>query len=139
MVGCAFSGIVTGDYSGALAGESYGDMYGCYAQQATAQALIYKVKRNLNNASDVVFPTFKACYWVGDEGDVVFGSADVEEYATIVDCNVVSRIENVTATMNNALTEVNNNTEYAYGSGYQYQTNEGEDATVFPVKATKPQ
>ena len=139
MVGCDFSGIVTGDYSGALAGESYGDMYGCYAQQATAQALIYKVKRNLNNASDVVFPTFKACYWVGDEGDVVFGSADVEEYATIVDCNVVSRIENVTATMNNALTEVNNNTEYAYGSGYQYQTNEGENAIVFPVKATKPQ
>lgn len=139
MVGCAFSGIVTGDYSGALAGESYGDMYGCYAQQATAQALIYKVKRNLNNASDVVFPTFKACYWVGDEGDVVFGSADVEEYATIVDCSVVSRIENVTATMNNALTEVNNNTEYAYGSGYQYQTNEGENATAFPVKATKPQ
>ena len=114
-------------------------MYGCYAQQATAKALIYKVKRNLNNASDVVFPTFKACYWVGNEGDVVFGSADVEEYATIVDCNVVSRIENVTATMNNALTEVNNNTEYAYGSGYQYQTNEGEDATAFPVKATKPQ
>ena len=139
MVGCAFSGTVTGDYSGALAGESYGDMYGCYAQQATAKALIYKVKRNLNNASDVVFPTFKACYWVGDEGDAVFGSDDVADYANIESCESVSGVESVMTTMNKALDEVNGNTEYAYGSGYQYQTNKGEDATVFPVKATKPQ
>lgn len=137
MIGCAFSGKVTGDYSGALAGESYGDMYGCYAQGATAAALIYKVKRNLNNASDVTVPTFSACYWV--EGNTIFGSGN--ENATVQNCNSVSAISQVTATMNNALKAVENNNqyEYEYGTGYQYSTNAGTDAENFPVKATIPQ
>ena len=136
MVGCAFSGTVSGNYSGALAGESYGDMYGCYAQNATAAALIYKVKSNTNKEEDVVGPTFKACYWVGT--GTIFGSGSFHDY-TSENCETVSAIDQVMSTMNNALNEVNNDSEYAYGSGYQYSTNTSDDAQTFPVKATKPQ
>ena len=136
MVGCAFSGTVSGDYSGALAGESYGDMYGCYAQNATAAALIYKVKSNTNKEEDVVGPTFKACYWVGT--GTIFGSGSFHDY-TSENCETVSAIDQVMSTMNNALNEVNNDSEYAYGAGYQYEKNSGDDASIFPVKATKPQ
>ncbi|WP_140392847.1 hypothetical protein [Parabacteroides sp. An277] len=147
MVGCAFTGTVSGDYGGALAGESYGDIYGCYANNATAKALIYKVKRNLNyefedeNQTDVVFPTFNGCYWVGASGSL-FGEEEsyVEEHATITNSTVVTSLSNTeTSNMNAALTTVNNDSEYAYGLGYQYTNNTGDDATNFPVKATVEQ
>lgn len=147
MVGCAFTGTVSGDYGGALAGESYGDIYGCYANNATAKALIYKVKRNLNyefgdeNQTDVVFPTFNGCYWVGASGSL-FGEEEsyVEEHATITNSTVVTSLSNAeTSNMNAALTTVNNDSEYAYGSGYQYTNNTGDDSTNFPVKATVEQ
>ena len=147
MVGCAFTGTVSGDYGGALAGESYGDIYGCYANNATAKALIYKVKRNLNyefgdeNQTDVVFPTFNGCYWVGASGSL-FGEEEsyVEEHATITNSTVVTSLSNAeTSNMNAALTTVNNDSEYAYGSGYQYTNNTGDDSTNLPVKATVEQ
>lgn len=136
MIGCAFSGSVSGDYSGALAGESYGDMYGCYAQNATAAALIYKVKSNTNKEEDVIGPTFKACYLVGT-GEII-GSGSLRDY-TLENCTTVSAINQVSQTMNSALNEVNSNGDYAYGAGYQYEKNSGDDASIFPVKATKPQ
>lgn len=136
MIGCAFSGSVSGDYSGALAGESYGDMYGCYAQNATAAALIYKVKSNTNKEEDVIGPTFKACYLVGS-GEII-GSGSLRDY-TMENCTTVDAINQVSQTMNSALNEVNSNSEYAYGAGYQYETNSGDDAQTFPVKAAKPQ
>lgn len=138
MVGCAFSGKVTGDYGGALAGESYGDMYGCYASSnAEAAALIYKVKSNTNKEEDVVGPTFKACYWVGND-HTIFGAGSLRDY-TQENCSSVSDIVQVMDIMNNALTEVNEDSEYAYGSGYQYTNNTGDDSTNFPVKATVEQ
>ena len=138
MVGCAFTGTVSGDYGGALAGESYGDMYGCYASQSVeAAALIYKVKSNTNKEEDVVGPTFKACYWVGND-HTIFGAGSLRDY-TQENCSSVSGIVQVMDIMNNALTEVNEDSEYAYGSGYQYTNNTGDDSTNFPVKATVEQ
>lgn len=138
MVGCAFSGKVTGDYGGALAGESYGDMYGCYASSnAEAAALIYKVKSNTNKEEDVIGPTFKACYWVGND-HTIFEAGSLRDY-TQENCSSVSGIVQVMDIMNNALTEVNEDSEYAYGSGYQYANNTGDDSTNFPVKATVEQ
>ena len=147
MIGCAFTGTVSGNYSGALAGESYGDIYGCYANNATAKALIYKVKRNLNydfedeEQTDVVFPTFNGCYWVGTNGSL-FGEDQsyVEEHAKVTNSEVVSTLSATEeSNMNTALNIVNSDGNYAYGSGYQYTTNAGDDSNNFPVKATVEQ
>lgn len=137
MIGCAFTGTVLSNFGGALAGESYGDMYGCYAQNATANALIYKVKSNTNNEADVITPTFSACYWVGSSG-TIFASGSLYDYKA-ENCGVVPAISQVTQTMNIALNTVNSDGNYAYGSGYQYTTNTGDDSYNFPVKATVEQ
>ena len=138
ILGCAFNGTASGDYTGGIAGESYGDVIGCYAM-GTAKALVYKIKKNLNDAEDVTLPVFTASYWVGTTGAVI---GESEENGTITDCSVISSISALSTeveTMNNALTAASVNTEYEYGATYQYSTNSGDDAQTFPVKATKPQ
>ena len=63
IIGCASSGKVVGAFGGAIAGESYGDIYGCYANQTETAALIYKIKKSMNDPADVTLPTFEDCYW----------------------------------------------------------------------------
>lgn len=73
IVACAASGKVEGSYGGAIAGESYGDIYACYANRMEAAAIVYRIKKNMNNAVDVTKPTFKACYGTGDSSKPFFG------------------------------------------------------------------
>ena len=137
IIGCASSGKVVSDYGGAIAGESYGDIYGCYANQTEAAALIYKIKKNMNDPADVTLPTFKACYWNTSSGNSVIGSG--EESGMVSQCNIVDNLKSMLPTMNSALDEVRGNTDYAYGAYYEYEQNTGDDNGFIPYKATKPQ
>ena len=137
IIGCASSGKVVSDYGGAIAGESYGDIYGCYANQTEAAALIYKIKKSMNDPADVTLPTFKACYWKTSSGNSVIGSG--EESGTVSQCDIVDNLKSMLPTMNSALDEVSEDTDYAYGAYYEYEQNTGDDYGSIPYKATKPQ
>ena len=137
IIGCASSGKVVGAFGGAIAGESYGDIYGCYANQTEAAALIYKIKKSMNDPADVTLPTFKACYWKTSSGNSVIGSG--EESGTVSQCDIVDNLKFMLPTMNSALDEVSGNTDYAYGAYYEYEQNTGDDNGSIPYKATKPQ
>ncbi len=137
IIGCASSGKVVGAFGGAIAGESYGDIYGCYANQTEAAALIYKIKKSMNDPADVTLPTFKACYWKTSSGNSVIGSG--EESGTVSQCDIVDNFESMLPTMNSALDEVSEDTDYAYGAYYGYEQNTGDDNGSIPYKATKPQ
>ena len=137
IIGCVSSGQVLSAYGGALAGESYGDIYGSYANQTEAAALIYKIKKSMNDPADVTLPTFKACYWKTSSGNSVIGSG--EESGTVSQCDIVDNLKSMLPTMNSALDEVRGNTDYAYGAYYEYEQNTGDDNGSIPYKATKPQ
>ena len=136
IIGCASSGKVVSDYGGAIAGESYGDIYGCYANQTEAAALIYKIKKSMNDPADVTLPTFKACYWKTSSGNSVIGSD--EESGTVTDCAIVSDLSKVLGAMDDALDNLRGNTDYAYGAYYEYERNAGDDKESIPYKAVKP-
>lgn len=137
IIGCASSGKVVGAFGGAIAGESYGDIYGCYANQTEAAALIYKIKKSMNDPADVTLPTFKACYWKISSDNQVIGSG--EESGMVSQCDIVGNLSSMLPTMNSALDEVRGNTDYAYGAYYEYKQNTGDDNGSIPYKATKPQ
>lgn len=137
IIGCASSGEVVGAFGGAIAGESYGDIYGSYANETEAAALIYKIKKNMNDPADVTLPTFKACYWKTSSGNPIIGSS---EESGQVDCDAVGDLSKKLDSMNNILDVLrNNNDDYAYGAYYQYERNTGDDKESIPYKATKPQ
>ena len=137
IIGCASSGQVMGDFGGAIVGESYGDIYGCYANETEAAAMIYKIKKNMNNLTDVTLPTFKACYWKSTAGKPAIASG--VESGTVTECEVVSHLGNELSKMNSALDDVRSNTEYEYGDYYEYERNTGDDSDAIPYKATKEQ
>lgn len=136
IIGCASSGKMVGAFGGAIAGESYGDIYGCYANQTEAAALIYKIKKSMNDPADVTLPTFKACYWKTSSGNSVIGSG--EESGTVTDCAIVSDLSKVLGAMDDALDNLRGNTDYAYGAYYEYERNAGDDKESIPYKAVKP-
>ena len=136
IIGCASSGKMVGAFGGAIAGESYGDIYGCYANQTEAAALIYKIKKSMNDPADVTLPTFKACYWKTSSGNSVIGSD--EESGTVTDCAIVSDLSKVLGAMDDALDNLRGNTDYAYGAYYEYERNAGDDKESIPYKAVKP-
>lgn len=136
VIGCVSSGRVTGDYSGAIAGESYGDIYGSYANYTEAAALIYKIKKNMNDPADVTLPTFSACYWKTSSANPIIGSG--EESGTVEQCATVSDLSTVLDNMDDALEAVRSNTDYAYGAYYEYERNAGDDKESIPYKAVKP-
>ena len=136
IIGCVSSGQVLSAYGGALAGESYGDIYGSYANQTEAAALIYKIKKSMNDPADVTLPTFEDCYWKTSSANVVVGSG--EESGTITDCAIVSDLSKVLGAMNDALDNLRGNTDYAYGAYYEYERNAGDDKESIPYKAVKP-
>ena len=82
-------------------------------------------------------PTFKACYWKTSSGNSVIGSG--EESGTVSQCDIVDNFESMLPTMNSALDEVSEDTDYAYGAYYEYEQNTGDDNGSIPYKATKPQ
>lgn len=136
IIGCAANGSMNGDFSGALAGESYGDIFGCYAN-VKATALIYKVKKNMNNADDVVLPTFSGCYWIKGSTPVI---AKGEENGLIRDCSVKESLtKDLIDSMNKVIDDVASDSDYTYGVTYQYEENSGDDNQRFPYKATIPQ
>lgn len=137
IIGCASSGQVMGEFGGAIVGESYGDIYGCYANETEAAAMIYKIKKNMNNLADVTLPTFKACYWKSTAGKPAIASG--VESGTVTECEVVSNLGNELSKMNSALDGVRSNTEYEYGEYYEYERNTGDDSDAIPYKATKEQ
>lgn len=137
VIGCVSSGRVTGDYSGAIAGESYGDIYGSYANYTEAAALIYKIKKNMNDPADVTLPTFSACYWKTSSANPIIGSG--EESGTVEQCATVSDLSTVLDNMDDALEAVRSNTDYAYGAYYEYERNAGDDKESIPYKAVIPQ
>lgn len=136
IIGCASSGRVVGEYGGAIAGESYGDVFGCYANKTEAAALIYKIKKSMNDPADVTLPTFEDCYWKTSSANVVVGSG--EESGTVTDCAIVSDLSKVLGAMNDALDNLRGNTDYAYGAYYEYERNAGDDKESIPYKAVKP-
>lgn len=136
IIGCVSSGQVLSAYGGALAGESYGDIYGSYANQIEAAALIYKIKKSMNDPADVTLPTFEDCYWKTSLANVVVGSG--EESGTVTDCAIVSDLSKVLGAMNDALDNLRGNTDYAYGAYYEYERNAGDDKESIPYKAVKP-
>ena len=136
IIGCVSSGQVLSAYGGALAGESYGDIYGSYANQTEAAALIYKIKKSMNDPADVTLPTFEDCYWKTSSANVVVGSG--EESGTITDCAIVSDLSKVLGAMDDALDNLRGNTDYAYGAYYEYERNAGDDKESIPYKAVKP-
>jgi len=136
IIGCVSSGQVLSAYGGALAGESYGDIYGSYANQTEAAALIYKIKKSMNDPADVTLPTFEDCYWKTSSANVVVGSG--EESGTVTDCAIVSDLSKVLGAMNDALDNLRGNTDYAYGAYYEYERNAGDDKESIPYKAVKP-
>ena len=136
IIGCASSGKVIGVFGGAIAGESYGDIYGSYANETEAAALIYKIKKNMNDPADVTLPTFEACYWKTSSGNPIIGSG---EESGQVDCDAVGDLSKKLDSMNNVLDALrDNNDDYAYGAYYQYERNTSDDKES-PYKATKPQ
>lgn len=137
IVACAASGKVEGSYGGAIAGESYGDIYACYANRMEAAAIVYRIKKNMNNAVDVTKPTFKACYGTGDSSKPFFGID--EENGNREDCEVVSDLQLVMSTMNSTIEEVARASEFEYGAPYKYVANTEDDSSVFPFKAVLPQ
>ena len=136
VIGCVSSGRVTGDYSGAIAGESYGDIYGSYANYTEAAALIYKIKKSMNDPADVTLPAFSACYWKTSSANPIIGSG--EESGTVEQCATVSDLSTVLDNMDDALEAVRSNTDYAYGAYYEYERNAGDDKESIPYKAVKP-
>ena len=134
---CAASGKVEGSYGGAIAGESYGDIYACYANRMEAAAIVYRIKKNMNNAVDVTKPTFKACYGTGDSSKPFFGID--EKNGNREDCEVVSDLQLVMSTMNSTIEEVARASEFEYGAPYKYVANTEDDSSVFPFKAVLPQ
>ena len=136
IIGCASSGKVVGAFGGAIAGESYGDIYGCYANQTETAALIYKIKKSMNDPADVTLPTLEDCYWKTSQANVGVGSG--EESGTVTDCAIVSDLSKVLGAMNDALDNLRGNTDYAYGAYYEYERNAGDDKESIPYKAVKP-
>lgn len=137
IIGCVSSGQVLSAYGGALAGESYGDIYGSYANQTEAAALIYKIRKNMNDPADVTLPTFEDCYWKTSSANVVVGSG--EESGTVTDCAIVSDLSKVLGAMDDALDNLRGNTDYAYGAYYEYKRNTDDDKESIPYKAVIPQ
>lgn len=136
IVACATSGKVEGAYGGALAGESYGDIYACYAYRMEAAAIVYRIKKNMNNAVDVTKPTFKDCYGAGDLSNPFFGID--EENGNRVNCEMVSDLQSVVSAMNSTIKEVAKASEFEYGAPYKYVANTEDDSSVFPFKAVLP-
>lgn len=136
IIGCASSGRVVGEYGGAIAGESYGDVFGCYANKTEAAALIYKIKKSMNDPADVTLPAFSACYWKTSSANPIIGSG--EESGTVEQCATVSDLSTVLDNMDDALEAVRSNTDYAYGAYYEYERNAGDDKESIPYKAVKP-
>ncbi|WP_185681408.1 GLUG motif-containing protein [Phocaeicola dorei] len=138
IVACAASGRVKGAYGGAIAGESYGDIYASYANQMEAAAVVYRIKKNMNDAADVIKPTFKACYVKGGDPSMPFFGTDAEN-GNIVDCQAVGSLSSVLSAMNAAIEEVAQDSEYEYGAPHAYVENTEDDSSAIPYKAVLPQ
>lgn len=140
IVACAVSGVISGSFSGAIAGESYGDIYASYVREIEASAVVYHIKRNMNDLSDVVKPTFKNCYGIGGQ-PTSFVVKGVED-GKIVDCRILG-YEVLTQTeisnMNATIKDVAASPVFEYGQSYEYTENDGADKDIFPWKAELPQ
>lgn len=133
IVACAVSGTVVGAYGGALAGESYGDIYASYSKNIDTSALVYYIKRNMNNVSDVEKPTFKSCYGIGSLASVFVKGMDNGniEYCDILNDLTPTYISN----MNETIEQVAKSNDFEYGQPYHFVQNNGSDSSVFPYKA----
>ena len=92
----------------------------------------------MNDAADVIKPTFKACYVKGGDPSMPFFGTDAEN-GNIVDCQAVGSLSSVLSAMNAAIEEVAQDSEYEYGAPHAYVENTEDDSSAIPYKAVLPQ